>query len=424
MADPLEALRQWLVRLALDQSADAAPFAWTLLDGLRELVSPDATTADVDVEVPGAGPWSAPWRIELVAPGASQLLLWLEPDGPPEAWATAAADEATRPPCPTCSPSWAASAPPCPRWPPFRRPEGPARPTGWPHGFAAMVGNRSDGDGVVPLMAQLPDDVGWTVGGTLVDAAHHRLPEHPDAVAQVLAQVDAWAPGRRPRRVAGRAAVHRPGSWLPLLAAAEAARPGATDLGAHFDLRSAPSPEPADLRRRRSRRRGTPPTSPTPAAPCNPWSTRSRPWSAGSVSSAPMPRSCSSPTRRPAWPPGPSPPPTPSSLAGLITIGTPHGTAPLTVLDDPAQADALRLAGRLLGAAGVTGPLRDALDHLLAAAEGWQATSTLPTPLAYPRERFTGDSDHGTGGVPALAIAGQLSDDLLTRFGRGAARRP
>ena len=112
----------------------------------------------------------------------------------------------------------------------------------------------------------------------------------------------------------------------------------------------------------------------------------------------------------------------PELLAGLITIGTPHGPAPLTVLDDPAQADALRLPPASSAPPGVTGPLRDVLDHLLAAAEGWQATSTLPTRLAYPRERFTGDSDHGTGGVPALAIAGQLSDDLLTRLGDALAQ--
>ena len=74
----------------------------------------------------------------------------------------------------------------------FGGPDGPAQPDRLAAGFAAMVGDRSDGDGVVPLIAQLPGDVGWAVAGTLVDAAHHRLPEHPDAVAQVLAQVDAW----------------------------------------------------------------------------------------------------------------------------------------------------------------------------------------------------------------------------------------
>ena len=53
--------------------------------------------------------------------------------------------------------------------------------------FATVVRDLSDGDGVVPLTAQLPMDAAWRFAGTLVDAAHHRLPEHPDAVAQVLA---------------------------------------------------------------------------------------------------------------------------------------------------------------------------------------------------------------------------------------------
>src|SRR5204862_6888089 len=58
-------------------------------------------------------------------------------------------------------------------------------------------------------------------------------------------------------------------------------------------------------------------------------------------------------------------------VAGLMTIGTAHGPAPLSFLDDPAEADVLRLSARLLGAAGTTGSLRDALDRLVAVTEGW-----------------------------------------------------
>jgi large repetitive protein len=423
LSDPLEALRQWLVRLALEQSAGAAPFAWTLLDGLRRLVRPDATTADVDVDVPGAGTWSAPWRIELGAPGASQLLLWLDPDGPPEAWTTAAAAQATQADTPdllAIMGRFGASLPPLAAV--FGGPDGPAQPDRLAAAFAAMVRDRSDGDGVVPLIAQLPDDAGWAVAGTLVDAAHHRLPEHSDAVAQVLAQVDAWAPGPdRAVVLIGPPFTDR-SSWQPLLAAAEAARPGATDPGAHFDLRTPPSPDRAAL-------------AATTAAVS--WYTADLADPGGPLGA--VVDQIAAVVGRVRELRGDSPvvlvahstaglaarafaAAHPQLLAGLITIGTPHGPAPLTVLDDPAEADALRLAARLLDAAGVTGPLRDALDHLLAAAEGWQATTTLPTPVAYPRSRFAGDSNHGTGGVPALAIAGQLSDDLLTRLGEALAQ--
>src|SRR5581483_11003979 len=61
--------------------------------------------------------------------------------------------------------------------------------------------------------------------------------------------------------------------------------------------------------------------------------------------------------------------------------------------------------------------MRDVADLLLAVAEGWQGTGTLPTRVSFPRERFTGDTSHDTGGVPALAIAGLLADDPATVLG-------
>ena len=56
LADPLAAVRAWLVHVALDEATDATgPFIWSLLDGLRGLVRPDGATPDVDSDVVGAG---------------------------------------------------------------------------------------------------------------------------------------------------------------------------------------------------------------------------------------------------------------------------------------------------------------------------------------------------------------------------------
>ena len=422
LSDPLEVLRQWLVRLAVEQSADTTPFAWALLEGLRQLVRPDATTADVDIDVAGVGTWAAPWRIELGSPGASQLLLWLEPDGPPDSWAAAAAQQATDldgPDLLTIMARFGAAVPELAAV--FGAPDGPAQAERLAAGLAAMVRSCTDSDGVVPVVAQVPGDAGWAVAATLVDAAHHRLPEHADAVAQVLAQVDDWAP--EPGRAVVLIGPPFTGreSWQPLLAAAEAARPGATNPAAHFDLRTPPSPDVADL------------AATTAIAS---WYTADLADRGGPLD--PVVAQIAAVVGRVRELRGDAPvvlvahstaglaarafaAADPQLVAGLITIGTPHGPAPLSFLDDPAEADVVRLSARLLASAGTTGPLRDVLDHLVAVTEGWQPTATLPRPIAYTRERFGGDTDHGTGGAPALAVVGQLSDDPTVRLGSALA---
>ncbi|HEX9530392.1 MAG TPA: hypothetical protein VF954_04585, partial [Acidimicrobiales bacterium] len=179
LADPLGVLRTWLTRLLLDLSVNRVPFALGALDGLRRLLSPGAN-ADLGAE--GAGTRAAPWRVDLADPGSSQLLLWLEPDGPPAAWATDAADQATDD---LTGDGLLAlmsrvGQPLAPLAALFGGPQGPSTPDRLSDAFAALVSRCSDGDGVVPLAAQFPDDSAWALGETLVDAAHHRLPEHAD----------------------------------------------------------------------------------------------------------------------------------------------------------------------------------------------------------------------------------------------------
>ena len=97
LAEPLEVLRSWLGEVALDLSSDGSPFVLALLARLRELVSPAGSAAEVDadLEIEGAGGPAAPWRLPLSGLDSSELLVWLEPNGPPAEW-TASAAEAAR----------------------------------------------------------------------------------------------------------------------------------------------------------------------------------------------------------------------------------------------------------------------------------------------------------------------------------------
>jgi hypothetical protein len=182
------------------------PFAWDLLDGLRRLSAPDATTADVDVEVPGAGTRSAPWRTSLGPRGIPVAPVAPRTRGPPEAGDRRGLPGHSRPMCPTCSPSW-----------PLRRSSASAgRRSGGPDGLtpdrlAAYCGH---GQGPVgrrrrrPRSSPASGDADWRSPGTSSTPPTTGC-LHPDAVAQVLAQVD-LGPGTRPRHGADRASVHRP----------------------------------------------------------------------------------------------------------------------------------------------------------------------------------------------------------------------
>jgi hypothetical protein len=426
--DPLGALRDWLSRVVLNVSQDSMPFAVTALTQLHRLTSTD-DGGDAGLE--GAGSYAAPWRVDLGGhsggpgggPGGSQLLVWLEPDGPAAGWAgtgaQAAIDQGSPDGLLAAMSEVGQQVPALTGL--FGGPQGTSAPDRLTDALAALLRRCSDGDGVVPFLAQVPDDPAWTLADTSVDAAHHRLPEHADTIAQTLAQLGTWVPG--PERAVLLIGPPFTGqhSWQPLLAAAEAAQPGATSDAAHFDLRTPPSPDLADL------------ASVTVAAS---WYTADLADPGGDIgavvaqvaavvgrirelrSGVPVvlvAHSTAGLAAR-AFAAANS-----AQLAGLITIGTPHSPADLTVLDDATQTDAVRLTARLLDAAQVTAPIRDVTDQLLAVAEGWQATSTLPARISYPRERFTGDISHDTGGVPALAIAGQLAADPATELGAALA---
>ena len=427
LADPLGPLRTWLGRIATGLSADGTPFATHALGWLRSwlqgtlpaLDAPDFGAPELDVA--GAGTYDDPWRLALTDAGRSELLAWLEPAGPPASWASAVAAAGAVEPEALLDAASRLRA-----FAPQLRGTFEALVPGRLAGALAIVASELEaGDGVVALDAQLPDDPAWSLAATLVDAPHHLLPAHPDSIRQVLAQLDAWQPA------ADRAALFvgppfaDAHAWDALLAAAEQAAPGSTAPGAHFDLRSAPDPAVASLGAVTARAAHYTAdladaggeldavTAQVAAVVARIRDLRGgRPVILVAHSTAGLAARAFAAAN-------------PTLVAGLITLGTPHGGAPLSALAAPDVAEALRAARLVLQSAGEQGSLADAVAHLSHLLDGWQpgAQGAPAIPLRYPLERFAGanGAGTGTGGVPAVAIGGLVGQGTFERMADGLA---
>jgi hypothetical protein len=414
LSDPLGVLRDWLGRIATELSADGTPFALHLLSWLKAWLQASLPTLDapefgaMELDVGGAGTYADPWRVDLTDAGSTQLLAWLEPDGPPTSWAAAIPGLVFAQP--TASSLLAFAARLTGIAPALRGTFADPQIDSLGDALGVIDGEIAAGDGVVPLTAAVPDSPSWTRAGTLVDAAHHLLPSHPDAIAQIISQLDAWQP------MADRAALFvgppfaDSTAWAGLLAAA-----GGTAPDAHFDLRPAPDPTVANLGAVSAQVAHytanlvdtggdlTAVTAQIGAVVDRIRQLRSKaPVVLVAHSTAGLAARAFAAAN-------------PTLVRGLITLGTPHGPAPLSALSAPEGGEALRAVGRLLAAAGSSNSLVDAVAHLGDVLDGWTpgAAGQPATALSYPLARFRGGADVSAGGVPALAIAGQLSSGLL-----------
>lgn len=419
LQDPLGALQAWLGKVLLHVSAGGDLSFSALLNWLVALAA-DALPADVHGFAPtvdvleGAGTFEQPWRLPW--PGGGQdgpdLELWLEPAGPPTSWAAGIATRAAA----AQDPADLAAV---------------LRTLGYlddgvrslaagltvrelADQLEALTLHLASGDGVVPLESQSPDIFGWE-HGTTVTSAHNMLPRDPAVIAQVLAQIEALSTGGQPRLVllvGPRFSDHT--AWADLLAAP--ARQGSVDAGAHFDLRRA-GIDPltvslddvtavADYYTADLSDTGT-------AAPLVTQLSRIaarlavlRPGAtltvvAHSTAALAARAFCAA---------------EPTRARGLITLGAPHLGAPLPFLTDDTLGGAIRLAGTLRTTMAAS-PLRDALDHLLDAVEGYAppaAPGQLPTPIPYPASSFTTPAPFDLGPVPVLALTSQLVMDPVT----------
>jgi hypothetical protein len=423
LGDPFTALRAWLAKVATQTSADGSAF---LFDGLAWLQSflanalpavPPATPPSYDASLKGSGVYEDPWALSLrgVEISAAQLLVWLEPAGPPAAWAqpliAAAASAGDFPTLLQVALRLAAFIPP------LRGALYGADTGALTSSLNTLASHLASSDGVVPLTSQIPAGGSWT-SGTSIAAAHDHQSSDPSAIAQILAQVDAWAAAAGNQRVVlllGPAFSDHT-IWQPLLA--DPALHGTTATGTNFDFRvPGVSPSGIDL---------TAVSAAVDYYTADLYDDGSgnlaslvdqvgrildrlavlRPGVAATLvahSTAGVPARVYTTANA-------------ARIRGLITLGTPHAGAPLPFLNDAGVGNAVRWVQQSLAQLPAS-PLLDALRHIIQAMDGYHpaAAGQLPQPAPYPAGsfNFTGAGDTGTGGVSALALGGSLSGSLL-----------
>jgi hypothetical protein len=413
LADPGAALEDLLQRLTASPAAKM-PFLPSVIDWLRGIVG-DALPArladplDASVGGGGIGAPDNPWTLPLKGSEAS-LAVWLEPAGVPGSFASwlapVIASAAGLPALLDCA--WALAK--------FDSRTASALSATDPQRLGAALAGLADelqtGDGVVPYRSALPAVAAWQQGQRL-RTAHAATPADPAAISQILDRVDSLSPGARTGvLVSPSFAEGTP--WSALLTAA-AARGHAVETAAAIDLR-VPGVSPLQVS--------------LDALPANSdwYVVVLAPETADAAAEAQLARVVATIATLRAgarvclvghstaglaarsFVVG-----SPASVAGLITVATPLGGAPLVPLRNPQLAEAIRVL-QALGPIGTPGGgLATAFDTLVRGLDGWeQDSSTLPPrPSTLPWNEFAGGSGLDTGGVPALALASALDEPLI-----------
>ncbi|MDC3960917.1 alpha/beta fold hydrolase [Polyangium jinanense] len=431
--DPLGAVRAHLEQVLAGSSADGTPFTLAALPWLRALLVSELPARPADTYPPslplaGAGTYERPWILPL-ADGSVELLGWLDPNGPPPAWWQARAERVRLAAdgdalvgfledVSALLPDVAGAL------------EG-RDPAETAAALTALADWFALGDGLVPAAAQAPAVASWG-RGTPVPAAHHELPAAPAAIAQIGQAIDGWAGGSKD--VVARAVVllsapfadHEAfGAYLQV---AEPDRP----QGAHFDLR-APSIDPLTVPLSHVTATATHYTADLAdgdlgfmaaqlarvVARVRELTGQTQVYLVGHSTAGLVARAYGAVV--------------PAEVAGVVTLGTPHGGSPLAPLLDSTMAGAVRLVNVLYPAADRT-PAGRAIAHLvamlddarpdrLAAFAGLEGAESTGRGLAIPGYLPTGLIEDLAQVVAdrALAAAGSLA--APTRFGFGVRAR-
>ena len=426
LSDPFTALRNWLNSIATSVSADGRAFLPQILPWLRGLLSdalpsaPGNPLAGFSLPLTGSGTYDDPWALPITTTATANIdaLVWLEPAGPPPNWATSLIAAATA----------AANF--------FTLLEVAQKVAGFLPGLNNGLANNdagylanalnslsaffSTGDGVVPLASQVPTSPNWTAGTTL-SSAHPAQPSDSAAISQILTQVDSLAGGAGNARTVlllGPAFSDHT-IWAALLA--DPGLHGATAANTNFNLR-VPGLDPttvdlttvtaqaswytadldddgsgnlvsltAQIGRLVARVQQLNGTTPVTLVAHSTAGLAARAFTAAN----------------------------PTLVQGLITLGTPHLGSSVPFLSDARMGDALRVV-QLLRPQIAAGPIRDALDFLVLAIDGFKPPATagaLPSASPFPAGSFpapiTAPASIDSGGRPVLAIGSQLSGNLL-----------
>ena len=404
LEDPFAAFRLQAERVMGGSAADGTPFILAALPWLRALLADElptelGTAPTLDLGLPGGGTYAHPWTLPL-GEGGAELVCWMEPDGPPAAWqrGRVARLRAARDGASLYLHLRDALAL-------LPEVEGALEERGGSE-LDRLARWLARGDGMVSAASAGLVGAGWT-RGTPVDAPHLELPSAPAAIEQVRARLNAWAGEGTPRGVVLLSppfADHT--AWSGYVQAAEPGRPA----DAHFDFR-APGVDPlavelghvdgvathytadlaygdpesvdAQLLRVAERVRALTGQARLHLVAHSTAGLAARAFAAEH----------------------------PELVAGIITLGTPHGGGVPAPLADPVLADAVRFAAALLPAEG-RGPLGRAVAALAA---------MLDDPARYPAESFA--AEWVRDAVPGFAIAGMLAGELIPALAASLADR-
>jgi large repetitive protein len=430
--DPFTALRNWFQSLALNVTADETPFLLHALPWFRALLSdalpsvPDGALPAVPLNITGSGVYDDPWTLPLSTNASASIdaLVWLESaEGdlttPPAAWANTLSglihgttDFAS---LLTQTSSLANYVPT------LRNALVAADNSALVTSLTQLAAHLSSTDGVVPSASQVPTSADWTAGTTLT-SSHSSQPMDPQAISQILSQIDTWAGGSAGQRTVlllGPAFSNHT-IWNTLLANSNLH--GTTDAAATFNLRQA-NVDPTTIA-----------LSGIGNAVWDYYTADLKDDGSGNVTSQ-VTQIGNIVTRLQQFRPGKKITLVAHSIAGiaarlyaaanaanvhgLITLGTPHLGAGLPFLTDESMANALRILQSIIPSGVSTDQNISALQHIFSALDGYlppATTGVLPTPNPYPVSSFNPTVPAGldTAGVPVLAIGSQLSGQLLT----------
>ena len=429
-SDPFTAVRKWLSQVALGVSGNGVPFLMPGLAWLNALAgdalpdNPFETPPTFDLPLAGSGTCEDPWSLPMIAgaPPAAELLVWLDSatglTAPPPAWASALLANAGS--IVSFESLLAAVRALGPFYPALASATRSLDPSTLADALSSLSSYLQGTDGVVTPTSAIPTGGQWQAAATPTTFAHHLLPHDPVAITQILAQIDTWAGGTAGPRTVLLLSPNfgGPPDWQDLLASPNLH--GTSDPGATFNL-DIPGADPSTL------------DLSNVTASVDYYTARMQDDGTGNITS--LVNQIGHIISRINAIRG-NPPITlvahstaglaaraytaanPALIQGLITLGTPHGGAPLTFLTDPNIGNALRVIEKLLPASLPSDPITSAILHLLRALDGYlpnPAAGGLPIPATYPAGdfNFTSGTATDTGGKPAFALGGTLSGELL-----------
>ncbi len=430
--DPFTALRNWFKSLALNISSDGTPFLMHALPWFRALLAdalpsvPDGALPVLPLNISGSGVYDDPWSLPLSTGATASIdaLVWLE----------SAEGDMTTP-----LPAWAGTlsslihgttdfsslltqaASLANYVPALRNALVAADDSTLSTSLTQLAAHLSSTDGVVPFASQVPASTGWTAGATLA-SPHPSQPSDPQAISQILTQIDTWAGGASSQRTVlllGPAFSDHT-IWNTLLASG--VLHGATDAAATFNLRQ-PNVDPTTIS-----------LNSIGSAAWDYYSADLKDDGSGNVTSQ-VTQIGNIVTRLQQLRPGVKVTLVAHSTAGiasrlytsanatnvqgLITLGTAHLGAGLPFLTDESMANALRILQSVIPTAASSDQNISALQHIFSALDGYlppAVAGALPTPNPYPVASFNPTIPAGldTGGIPVLAIGSQLGGLLLS----------